>query len=238
MARGAFLLLVLANLLFFVWAAGYLGGGDDGREPERLKAQVQPERIQLVGRDEPARPASPAPVAEAVPAPASTQAPVPPPAPEAAPDEKPAPPDICRRIGPLPKADADKIAAAIAAAGGKVARSSGAADGNIYWVHIPAAEATPADRKSAELRQAGVTDFFFASEGPNKGAISLGVFHREDAAKDMLRRMHSKGIEAARLEVRPKKADNRLLLDIRAPAELIERQLAGRRLPAADCPKE
>ena len=57
MARLFFLLLVFANLLAFVWAAGYLGGGDEGREPERLRNQLQPERLKVSVGDAPAAPA-------------------------------------------------------------------------------------------------------------------------------------------------------------------------------------
>lgn len=60
MARLFFLLLVLANLVAFVWVAGYLGGGDDGREPERLRNQLQPERMEVSVGDTPAA-AAPAP---------------------------------------------------------------------------------------------------------------------------------------------------------------------------------
>jgi SPOR domain len=47
MARAAFLILALANLAFFAWAEGYLGPVDDGREPARLREQLQPERLRV-----------------------------------------------------------------------------------------------------------------------------------------------------------------------------------------------
>jgi hypothetical protein len=47
MARAVFLILVLANLAIYVWAAGYLGGRDEGREPERLQNQLQPEHLKV-----------------------------------------------------------------------------------------------------------------------------------------------------------------------------------------------
>lgn len=55
--RLAFFLLVLANLLFFVWAQGYLGGRDEGREPQRLQDQLQPERMKVT--QAPAQPVLP-----------------------------------------------------------------------------------------------------------------------------------------------------------------------------------
>lgn len=57
-------LLVLANLLFFVFARGYLGGGDNP-DGERLHQQLQPERIVIVSKGEPAAEAAEKPPAEA-----------------------------------------------------------------------------------------------------------------------------------------------------------------------------
>lgn len=57
-------LLVLANLLFFVFARGYLGGGDNP-DGERLHQQLQPERIVIVSKGEPAAEAGDKPTAEA-----------------------------------------------------------------------------------------------------------------------------------------------------------------------------
>lgn len=56
MARVVFLLLVLANLGVYVWAAGYLGGRDEGREPERLQNQLLPEHLKVSLGDTPAGP--------------------------------------------------------------------------------------------------------------------------------------------------------------------------------------
>lgn len=45
--RLVFFLLVLANLVFFAWAQGYFGGQDEGREPQRLADQLQPEKMKV-----------------------------------------------------------------------------------------------------------------------------------------------------------------------------------------------
>jgi hypothetical protein len=52
-ARFVFLLLVFANLVVFVWNAGYLGGGEDGREPERLRQQLDADRLKVSRGDTP-----------------------------------------------------------------------------------------------------------------------------------------------------------------------------------------
>jgi len=54
--RLAFFLLVLANLVFFTWAQGYWGGQEEGREPQRLKDQLYPERMTAVPTVLPAAP--------------------------------------------------------------------------------------------------------------------------------------------------------------------------------------
>lgn len=46
--RPIFFLLVLANLVVFVWTQGYFGGADEGREPQRLEQQLHPEKLRLV----------------------------------------------------------------------------------------------------------------------------------------------------------------------------------------------
>ena len=46
--RTAFLLLVLANLLFLSWTLGYFGERSNGREPQRLMEQLRPESIRVV----------------------------------------------------------------------------------------------------------------------------------------------------------------------------------------------
>jgi len=64
--RVAFFLLVLANLCFFAWAQGYFGGREEGREPQRLKEQIQPEKMKVVVTGQPvvAPPAPSAPTAQ------------------------------------------------------------------------------------------------------------------------------------------------------------------------------
>ena len=56
MLRGLLVLLLAANLLFFGWARGWFGAawpppGHSQREPERLAAQANPDRLVLLGPD-------------------------------------------------------------------------------------------------------------------------------------------------------------------------------------------
>ncbi len=47
--RLAFFILVLLNLGFYVFSAGYLGGPPAGHEPERLRQQIEPEKVRVIG---------------------------------------------------------------------------------------------------------------------------------------------------------------------------------------------
>lgn len=50
--RAALLILLLANLLLYVWKSGLLGDSAHEREPERLTQQIQPQALRLVPPDE------------------------------------------------------------------------------------------------------------------------------------------------------------------------------------------
>ena len=45
--RAVFFLLVLVNLVLFVWSQGYFGGQQEGREPQRLREQIDPEKMRV-----------------------------------------------------------------------------------------------------------------------------------------------------------------------------------------------
>ncbi|MDP1605477.1 MAG: hypothetical protein Q8L93_02345 [Rhodocyclaceae bacterium] len=56
--RLASLALLLVNLLLFAWGQGYLGEADAGREPERLRQQIEPDKLRILAAV--AAPATPA----------------------------------------------------------------------------------------------------------------------------------------------------------------------------------
>lgn len=204
MARVVFLLLVLANLVAFVWAAGYLGGGDTGREPERLQQQLQPERLKVSRGGTPAQAAGPAPV--------------------------------CRRVGPLGAAEAEALDKAVVAGGGSVVQSS--IDDVSYWVFIPAVAGKPAEQDIAALRKAGFKEFFVVTdEGPSLNAISLGLFAKEEAAKEKMARLVKNGIKSARMATQTRPTGKLMLLS-RGTPEVLDKALAGLGAEPVDCPKE
>jgi hypothetical protein len=75
--RLIFFLLVFVNLIFFVGVAGYLGGADEGREPQRLVQQLHPEQLRIVRHaPQASQPEAPS-LPEAVTVPATPAAPLP-----------------------------------------------------------------------------------------------------------------------------------------------------------------
>ena len=62
-----------------------------------------------------------------------------------------------------------------------------------------------------------MTDFFQIQEGPNRNAISLGVFSAEKGAQERLADLKSQGVRSARISVRPGK-EGFLRLDAGGPA--------------------
>src|SRR5512135_1504656 len=125
--RTLFLLLVLANLLLFAAGKGYLGGGNGG-EPERLANQLNPDKIAIVRNGPPSPPAEVAPSAPAANAEAASK-------PQA--DIEPAA-EVCRRLAPLARDQAERIAemARARAPQVKLVQQSLEAPSS-FWVFIP-----------------------------------------------------------------------------------------------------
>jgi len=222
-------LLILANLVFFAYAQGYLGSASVS-EAERLEAEIQPDRLRLMWRpgEEPedadtvalptdgnanapenaagdgaaenAQPASGTPAPETVPNAASA-----------------ALETACLLVSGLNVQMADELEKKAKAAKLETRRRS---DGN-WWVFIPPQENREgADRKASELRQLGVTDFFIVSDGAQKFAISLGVFSQEEGARRHLENLRGKGVRSARAEAR-RPEENRTTLEMRGIAKEI-----------------
>jgi hypothetical protein len=179
--RLLFFLLILANLLFYGWHAGYIGPGDVKKgEGERLTQQLAPEKIRIVTPDEAKK------IREAV----KTRV------------------NACFEWGTFPAQEAEKATEALAALnlGNRlVVRTVEETAG--WWVFMPPqGNKANADKKVEELKRLGISDFFIVQdEGPNKFAISLGVFRTEDAAKSYLATIAARGVKTARADQRETK---------------------------------
>lgn len=197
--RATFLLLVLANLLFFAWTQGFFGSVGEGLEPQRLANQLTPEKLRIVGIGQPT--------------------PDLPPTLEACRLVSGLAQNEAQR---LRNQGEEKLPGLRF-----VVKSS--KNQRIYWVHIPSlANRLAADKKLAELKQLGLEglgDFFVKlEEGSYKFALSLGQFDNEQAAVEFLQGLAKRGVKSAKLQVSEIPAD-KTQLEVRGPAELLDRQL-------------
>ena len=218
-------LLVLANLLFYAFSAGHFGRPDNP-DAGRVDQQVAPERMRLVSRGE----APPAKVAEAPP-PTPAEAPVtPPPAPAIV--EK-----TCLRWERLSAEIARQLSTKLGDkfADFKLVKHLVAEEGSGWWVYIPPLPSkAEAEKKAGELRQLGIADYFIIpEEGPNRYAISLGVFSTEKGGQERLADLKAKGVKSARFNPRPGKD---ALITVEASGPLSEKA-ALRKMLAEAMPK-
>ncbi len=200
--RTLFFGLLLINLVLFALGRGGLGSGQRG-EPERLANQIAPERIRLVGPDD-----GPAATAPGVPSP---------PAVAVKPETRPAA-AACHKWEGLPREQAQRIAELAGAAELKaelVTRIVG--EPTSFWVYLPpAADPDAVQKRVAELKQAGVSEYFVVQEkGPLQLAISLGLFNSRGPANTLVETMRGKGIADAEIEERG--AATTADVDIRGP---------------------
>jgi hypothetical protein len=221
-------LLVLGNLLFYAFTAGYFGRPDNP-DAGRVDQQITPERLRVVSRGEaPSSPAKsePAPESaaakpEVAPAPAPEE-----PAPKAEPvkeavADKPDTTPTCLAWRQLTVAEADKVAALMGKrfADYKLTRKTVAGESNGWWVYIPAMPGkADADKKAGELRDLGITDFFIVQEGASRHAISLGIFSSEKGGNDRLAELKAKGVRSAVIGPRPSK-DSFVALQVKGPGD-------------------
>ena len=179
--RIAVFLLVLANLLFFVWTRGYLGtpANPDARRAEQ---QLLADQVLVVSRGEP-------------PGAGNTRQDA-----EKAGDRKSA--DSCQSWTDLASADADKVERLLSEKfpAFKVTRRS-VSENTGYWVFVPPlANKEEVSKKTAELKELGVEDYFVVqASGPNQLAISLGTYRTAEAASAGLEALRAKGVKSARM---------------------------------------
>ena len=204
-------LLLFANLLFYAYGNGYLGKPEQP-DAGRMDRQLRPDSIRIVSRgEEPPLPAPEEDPEETPPQAASA------PAPGTAALADPT--RACLFWEQLPAAEADRLASLLGSRFSvfTVNRTDGGENGG-WWIYIPPlANKAEADKKAGELRQLGITDYFVVQEGPNRFAISLGVFSGEKGGQDRLSELKNKGVRSARLMQRPGK-DGTISLKAEGPA--------------------
>ena len=186
--------LLAANAALFAYSQGYLGKVEGGeREPQRLASQLARERMVMLSAAE-ARAAVETAAAEPAPA-------------EAPPEPIPAPPVAaiaCTQAGSFTAADARRFETRIGRLGlGERQSRIGVPFQEVssHLVYLaPNGGKEGADRRVAELKEKGVTNFFvMQGEGPMKWAVSLGVFKTESAAQGLVAALGKQGVRGARV---------------------------------------
>lgn len=202
-------ILVLANLLFYAYTEGYFGRPDNpdaGREQQQLKA----DQVRVVSRGEPPAKGEAKKEEKAEKADKAEEAPK---------EAKAA--DVCLVWNGLAGKDADRLAALLTERfeGFKATRRAVVAEASSWWVFIPPLPGKPeADKKAGELQRLGVTDYFIVNDaGPNRFAISLGIFSSEAGANERLSKLKEKGVRSARVGPRNGK-ETTYSVEVRGPA--------------------
>ena len=206
--RAAFLVLLLANLGFFAWTR-YLAAPEAATDPAPLGRQIEPGKLKVV---------APADLPKPVPVPPQKPAPAPPP-PLAL---------KCIEWGSFTLADAPRAEKALEplALGTRLAQRRTEETAG-WWVFIPSQrDRQGAIRKAAELKALGVGEYFIMQEeGPQRWALSLGVFRTEEAARSRLAALRGQGVRSAQVGQRETLVP-KVWLQVSGVDPALERQLS------------
>lgn len=196
MLKFVFWALLALNALLFAYAQGYLGKIEGGeREPQRLKNQLASERMVMLSAAE-ARAAAEATAPQTEPAPQPAEpAPVSPPAADII---------ACTQVGAFAASDARRFETRLArlALGERASRTSVPfQEVTSHLVYLPPNGGKEgADRRVAELKEKGVTNYFvMQGDSPLKWAVSLGVFKTQTAAQTLAAALGKQGVRGVRI---------------------------------------
>lgn len=197
MLNFVFFLLLLANGVLFAFHQGYLETvSPSGHEPERMKNQLNADKIKLIAPISSLATPAAAPSGPAETAVSDAQS--------GNANETAVPKTACVEIGNFTASEARRFEAQLTSlpSVGKPTRLE-VAEPSSHMVLIPSQnDKAGADKKVAELRTLGVTDYYVLQDPPNpelRWGVSLGIFKSEEAARAYLAQMSQKGVRSARL---------------------------------------
>ena len=226
--RALFLLLVLANLVYFAYAQVTRDGEDVAALIHQL--EMAPEKVRLLKATAKAPFDKPKAPGKAIP-----------PAPRSA----AAPPAACLDWGNFAGPAVAKAESALARVGIPASQfERSVADAGGYWVHMPPMKTkAEVDKKVGELKALGITDFFVVQDaGPWRNAISLGIFRSEEAAQTFLAQLKDQGVRSA-IAARRENFLKHIVFHVREPnpalvAKLTElqKEFPGSEMKAGPCP--
>jgi hypothetical protein len=191
--RTLVFLLLLANLTLFGFTKlDSVGSG----EAARLSQQVQPDKIKLL---------TPQQVAALGPAKVASLA------------------DVCVEWGPMSDADRVRAQARLDPLDlGKLITQRKVEVIANYWVFIPpSANRAAVDKVLTDLRAQGVRDMAPVELGPQRLAVSLGVFSTEEAAEARLASLQAQGVKTAKVGPRAQSVQQTVLVVRDPPAQVM-----------------
>ncbi len=212
MLKIIFWTLLLGNGALFAYHQGHLDAWFGvSHEPARLAREINPDQIKLLPA--PARGTSgrqsrgAASGSDALAASPAITAPAPLLVTEKKTDDVEPRPELiaCTEIGNFTEPDAARFETQLASLvlGARLSRRIIRENGS-YMVYMPPqGNKENADKKVAQLRSFGVTDFYVIQDNPElRWGISLGIFRTEEAAKARLAQLTEQGVRSARLGAR------------------------------------
>ena len=221
--KWLFYLLLIANILIFAYARLGAGNGDAQSAHQPFNA----DKIKLL-REMPAAPAL-KPVAKL----------------ETTITTMAAKPAVCLEWGSFAGEEQARAQQALEQLQlGERLVSRSVEEGATYWVYIPPLKTRKdAEKKIAELKARGVTEYFLVPDGPSKNVISLGIFKSEELANNYLASLQTKGVLTAIISERTHAA-KRTLFQIRDAGEQVaiklgelQRDFPGSEVRTVECPR-
>ncbi len=215
MLKIFFWTMLLANGALYAYHQGYLDAWfAANHEPARMSRQLNADKIELIPAGSAGNPArNPRSLAPVSGEPAASQA-VAATAPVLAvvetktasevkaPLEKKPEVFACTEVGNFSEADAARFEAQLATLtlGSRLSRRVIKENGSYMVFMPPQGNKENADRKIAQLRGLGVTEFYVIQDNPDlRWGISLGIFRTEEAAKARLAQLSAQGVRSARI---------------------------------------
>lgn len=194
MLKLLFWSLLCLNAALLAYGQGLLGSFKSAeREPELIRKQLNTDKLQLLTAAAAAKMAPPPAELESEPAAPS------------APEPAPATNTIaCTEIGNFAANDARRFETLVAplALGSRQSQENVTAQeiGSHMVMIPPLGSKDAADKKAAELKELGVSNYFIMNDNsPMKWAISLGVFKSEAAAQTLLAALKKQGVAGAKV---------------------------------------
>lgn len=184
-------LLILVNVVFFLWETGFRGDGDGSSQELAIPSGLERILLSSEAADSEAAELEPG-DAELKSVEAETTEEETP-----APEEKPAPRSDCFLIGPEPgKERAEELLGLLKSHTGEV--SVEAKPGEVpagWWILFPKAPSLEAARENRKmLAGKGVMDMWVFEKGSLQGAISLGLYSAREQAETARKQFTDKNI--------------------------------------------